>query len=88
MIWVLVHDVARPCIAIADVVRMMTLLADHPVGGLLAVPLSDTVKVAAPEADTGLSGACIDTTLDRSRPALQTPQMFRFGLLGELAGRR
>lgn len=81
--WVLVHDVARPCIAIADVVRMMTLLADHPVGGLLAVPLSDTVKVAAPEADTGAErGVCIDTTLDRSRLwGAQTPQMFRFGLL-------
>lgn len=81
--WVLVHDVARPCIDVADVTRMMALLDAHPVGGLLAVPLSDTVKVATPEVDSEADrGVRIDTTLDRNRLwGAQTPQMFRFGLL-------
>lgn len=81
--WVLVHDVARPCVTTAGVTRLMTALRDHPAGGILAVPLSDTVKVAV--SDAGAPGAaCIETTLDRNRLwAAQTPQMFRFGLLRE-----
>lgn len=77
--WVLVHDVARPCVDAADIARLIAVLKDHPVGGILAVPLADTVKVARPDAK---SDPAIETTLDRSRLwAAQTPQMFRFGLL-------
>jgi 2-C-methyl-D-erythritol 4-phosphate cytidylyltransferase len=42
--WVLVHDVARPCCPLADIERLLDQLARHPVGGLLAVPASDTIK--------------------------------------------
>jgi len=73
--WVLVHDAARPCLRVADLDRLLTELADDPVGGLLAVPVSDTLKQADA---TGRVAA----TVDRSQfwRAL-TPQMFRLGPL-------
>lgn len=68
--WVLVHDVARPCIEVADVQRLIDTLAQHPVGGILALPVSDTVKRVA--------GDAITETIDRNAVWLaQTPQMFR-----------
>ena len=42
--WVLVHDAARPNLQRADLDRLLTELADDPVGGLLAVPVRDTLK--------------------------------------------
>ncbi len=73
--WVLVHDAARPCLAVADLDRLISELADDPVGGLLAAPVRDTLK----QAD---SSGRVATTIDRSRlwHAL-TPQMFRLGRL-------
>lgn len=72
--WVLVHDAARLCLTKADVEKLMETLKDDPVGGILALPLSDTLK--------GVDGGDIVETLDRSRiwRAL-TPQMFRYGML-------
>lgn len=76
--WVFVHDAARPCFTSDDLARLKNALGDHPVGGLLAVPLADTLKRdagPAPEAD-------VQTTVDRAglwRAA--TPQVFRFGVL-------
>ncbi len=73
--WVLVHDVARPCLAHTDLSALMTGLAQHPVGGLLATPVTDTLKQAGPERQ-------VLATIDRRLlwRAL-TPQMFRFGAL-------
>jgi 2-C-methyl-D-erythritol 4-phosphate cytidylyltransferase len=73
--WVLVHDAARPCLTAEDLERLLAELADDPVGGLLAVPVRDTLKQAD---DVGRVAA----TVDRSRlwHAL-TPQMFRLGML-------
>ncbi|MDS4040878.1 MAG: 2-C-methyl-D-erythritol 4-phosphate cytidylyltransferase [Candidatus Competibacter sp.] len=73
--WVLVHDAARPCLTAGDLDRLVETLADDPVGGLLAVPVRDTLKQAD---DAGRAA----TTVDRSRlwHAL-TPQMFRLGML-------
>lgn len=75
--WVLVHDAARPCLSAAQLDALFADLAHDPVGGILAVPVADTVKradaeqrVAATEPRDGLWQA-------------QTPQMFRYGLLGE-----
>jgi 2-C-methyl-D-erythritol 4-phosphate cytidylyltransferase len=73
--WVLVHDAARPCLTPAQIDALITSLRDDPVGGLLAVPVADTVKRA--------DSACrVDATIDR-RPLwqAQTPQMFRLDLL-------
>src|SRR5574343_1226975 len=75
--WVLVHDAARPCLSGLMLDAMFRELADDPVGGILAVPVADTLKradaeqrVAATEPRDGLWQA-------------QTPQMFRYGLLSE-----
>ncbi|MBB3046031.1 2-C-methyl-D-erythritol 4-phosphate cytidylyltransferase [Litorivivens lipolytica] len=73
--WVLVHDAARPCVQSAAISRMLITLADHPVGGIMATPIADTVKQV--DAEQGIAA-----TLDRSRLwAAQTPQLFRYGLL-------
>jgi 2-C-methyl-D-erythritol 4-phosphate cytidylyltransferase len=74
--WVLVHDAARPCLHPDDLQRLVTELMDEPVGGLLAAPVTDTLKKAAP------GGRKVVETVDRRHlwRAL-TPQMFRFGIL-------
>lgn len=72
--WVLVHDAARLCITRSDVLKLIDTLQQDPVGGILALPVSDTLKTVENGRITG--------TPDRSRiwRAL-TPQMFRYGLL-------
>jgi 2-C-methyl-D-erythritol 4-phosphate cytidylyltransferase len=73
--WVLVHDAARPCIQLADIFKLLQAVQDSPVGGLLALPLTDTVKKAGADGD-------VESTLERtSLWRAQTPQMFRYGLL-------
>ena len=42
--WVLVHDAVRPCLHHDDIDRLMSELDEHPVGGLLALPVRDTMK--------------------------------------------
>ena len=77
--WVLVHDAARCLIRPEWVARLIAACADDEVGGLLALPLADTLKQAG--ADVG-AGARITHTVDRrAKWAAQTPQMFRLGLL-------
>lgn len=73
--WVLVHDAARPCLRHDDLQALFSELAADPVGGLLAIPVSDTLKRAD-------RAACVAGTVSRDGlwRAL-TPQMFRFGLL-------
>jgi 2-C-methyl-D-erythritol 4-phosphate cytidylyltransferase len=73
--WVLVHDAARPCLAPALLDRLLAELADDAVGGLLAVPLADTVK----RADTGRR--VVETPPRDGLWLAQTPQMFRYGML-------
>jgi 2-C-methyl-D-erythritol 4-phosphate cytidylyltransferase len=72
--WVLVHDVARPCIASASLIKLHETLVDDAVGGILAIPVRDTLKKA--------HGDHVVTTVARDYLwQAQTPQMFRFGLL-------
>ncbi len=78
--WVLVHDMARPCVTSADINKLINQLDGHLVGGILATPISDTLKKIQAEKTT--SGIAIQQTLDRSDyRGAQTPQMFRYGLL-------
>ena len=73
--WVLVHDAARPCLSGRQLDSLINLLEEDPVGGLLAIPVADTVKRAG-------SADRVETTVDREHLWLaQTPQMFRLGLL-------
>lgn len=75
--WVLVHDAARACLAASDLAALIAELADDPVGGLLAVPLADTLK-------HGDATGRVDRTPPREGLwQAQTPQMFRAGILGE-----
>lgn len=73
--WVLVHDAARPCLRQQDLDLMLSSLADDKVGGILAVPVKDTMKRADEHGR-------ISMTVDRNELwHAQTPQMFRVGLL-------
>jgi 2-C-methyl-D-erythritol 4-phosphate cytidylyltransferase len=79
--WVLVHDAARPCLPDEMLGKLLDEVADDPVGGLLAVPVADTLKRAA--ADTA-SGTRSEATVPRAGLwQAQTPQMFRHGTLIE-----
>ncbi|WP_201696952.1 2-C-methyl-D-erythritol 4-phosphate cytidylyltransferase [Paraburkholderia hiiakae] len=82
--WVLVHDAARPGITPALIRRLVESLKDDPVGGIMALPVADTLKRVAPKdpAAPGAPGVHIART--ESRDGLwqaQTPQMFRIGML-------
>jgi 2-C-methyl-D-erythritol 4-phosphate cytidylyltransferase len=74
--WVLVHDAARPCLRADALKRLILLLKDHPVGGLLGFPVADTLKqVSDPH-------HLVQKTIDRTALwSAQTPQMFRYGVL-------
>jgi 2-C-methyl-D-erythritol 4-phosphate cytidylyltransferase len=72
--WMLVHDAARPCLPPRDLDNLMRETQNDAVGGILALPVAETVKRASRDR--------IESTEDRSRLWLaQTPQMFRAGLL-------
>jgi len=75
--WVMVHDAARPCLDAALVDRLCDELADDNVGGLLAVPVADTLK-------RGNDDQRVTQTVARDKLwQAQTPQMFRYRLLLE-----
>ena len=75
--WVLVHDAARPCLTPAHLEKLITELRDDAVGGILAVPVADTLKRAD-------AMQRIESTESREKLwQAQTPQMFRAGLLAQ-----
>jgi 2-C-methyl-D-erythritol 4-phosphate cytidylyltransferase len=80
--WMLVHDAARPCLPAKDLDKLMRELEGDEVGGILALPVVDTLKK--------ISANRIQSTEERAQFWLaQTPQMFRAGLLAQaLAGAR
>lgn len=76
--WVLVHDAARCLIRSIDIERLIAACMADAVGGLLALPLPDTLKQAA----RGEVPARVEGTVERHDKWLaQTPQMFRWGAL-------
>ena len=75
--WVLVHDAARPCLGRDELDRLFGELEDDDTGGLLAVPVADTLKRANSEARVAHSEPRDNLWL------AQTPQMFRYRLLIE-----
>ena len=73
--WVLVHDGARPCVRRSDVSKLIDATRRHAVGGLLGMPVRDTMK------RVGLSSE-VECTLEREGMwHAFTPQMFRLGPL-------
>jgi 2-C-methyl-D-erythritol 4-phosphate cytidylyltransferase len=80
--WILVHDAARPCIRTELVEQFLDELGDDPVGGLLAMPLADTLKSAA-------EVQRVAATIPRLNLwRAQTPQAFRYELLRRGLARR
>jgi 2-C-methyl-D-erythritol 4-phosphate cytidylyltransferase len=73
--WVLVHDAARPCLTGDELDTLLSGLQAHAVGGLLGLPLADTLKQA--DAD----GQVLATVPRAQLWRAQTPQMFRYGVL-------
>ena len=73
--WVLVHDAARPCLQVDDIDQLIQELGSHPVGGLLAVPVRDTMK------RTDNNGVVQETVARENLWHALTPQMFKFGEL-------
>jgi len=75
--WVLVHDAARPCLTQALLAKLIAELRDDEVGGILAVPVADTLKRA------GADDRILRTESREQLWQAQTPQMFRAGLLAQ-----
>ena len=72
--WVLVHDAARCLVRPEWIDALIDACLNDPVGGLLALPLADTLKA-------GYDGR-VRATIDRAdKWAAQTPQMFRLAIL-------
>jgi 2-C-methyl-D-erythritol 4-phosphate cytidylyltransferase len=73
--WIVVHDAVRPCVDAASMLRLHRELADDDTSGLLAIPMTSSLKrvggdmrIVGTEPRSGLWQA-------------QTPQMFRYGVL-------
>jgi 2-C-methyl-D-erythritol 4-phosphate cytidylyltransferase len=79
--WGLVHDAARACLTVQLVERLMAEVGEGEVGGLLAVPVADTLKRA------NEAGTVTETVPRDGLWQAQTPQMFRIGLLREALAR-
>lgn len=76
--WVLVHDAARPCLSAKALDEFIQKLSKDSVGGILAMPVKDTLKLSAS------NNAVIAKTLNRDNVwHAQTPQMFRYNMLLE-----
>lgn len=75
--WVLVHDAARPCLSDEALERLVVETGDDEIGGLLAVPVSDTLK-------RGNQDLHVARTEPREHLWLaQTPQIFHYRVLIE-----
>ncbi|GAC16788.1 2-C-methyl-D-erythritol 4-phosphate cytidylyltransferase [Aliiglaciecola lipolytica] len=70
--WVAVHDAARPCVSLSDLDKLFRLFENNQGGGILAMPVKDTMKRAQSEDSKRVSN-----TVDRDGlwHAL-TPQFF------------
>jgi len=77
--WVVVHDVARPCLTHSDLDHLLSRISDP--GAILAAPVRDTMKRGRLSAE---DTSCVDHTVDRRQlwHAL-TPQVFRYAALKE-----
>lgn len=72
--WVMVHDAARPCVSREEIDALLQAAGLDDVGGLLAVPLADTLKREE-------SGRVRETPSRDLLWRALTPQMFRLGAL-------
>lgn len=73
--WVMVHDAARPCVTAGNIEQLISVVDSHAVGGLLALPVTDTLKRATAGQEV------VETVSREGLWRAQTPQMFRYELL-------
>jgi len=73
--WVLVHDAARPCVHPGDIGKLITNLCSHEVGGLLGIPVADTMK------RVDEAGKVLESVNREGLWHALTPQMFRLETL-------
>ena len=73
--WVLVHDIARPCITVSDINHLISELKNNIVGGLLVKRVDETLKMV------GLENRVLKTPDREQYRVAQTPQMFRYKIL-------
>ncbi len=78
--WALVHDAARPCVRVADINALIEEVIGKAGGGILAVPLSDTIKRSA---QVGMSNRIEQTVPRDGLWRAMTPQLFKVGALLE-----
>jgi 2-C-methyl-D-erythritol 4-phosphate cytidylyltransferase len=75
--WVLVHDAVRPCVRQGDIDKLIATVSKGGEGGLLAFPVSDTVK----RVDN--AGRVMETVTREGLWRAATPQMFRINALAQ-----
>jgi 2-C-methyl-D-erythritol 4-phosphate cytidylyltransferase len=75
--WVLVHDAVRPCVRQGDIDKLISAVSEGEEGGLLAFPVSDTVK----RVDN--TGRVMETVNRAGLWRAATPQMFRIKTLAQ-----
>lgn len=75
--WVLVHDGVRPFLNINDINKLIKVVSEHSIGGILGVPVKDTIK------KINESGEILSTVDREVLWHASTPQLFRYGLLKE-----
>lgn len=73
--WVLVHDAARPGLTTQLLAKLIRQVGDHAVGGMLALPVVDTVK--------RVNHGRVETVPREGLWLAQTPQMFRYAVLAK-----
>lgn len=73
--WVLVHDAARPCLRHSDIDRMLAELSQDSAGGILGLPVNETVK------RVDAHNRIIETVSRDNLWRAATPQMFRLPTL-------
>lgn len=73
--WVLVHDAARPCLRKEDIDKLIDTVSNESTGGLLAIPVRDTMKRA------DAAGRSLETVERAQLWHAQTPQMFHLDAL-------
>jgi 2-C-methyl-D-erythritol 4-phosphate cytidylyltransferase len=78
--WILVHDAARPCVSVDAINRLIDACQSHSVGGLLALPVADTMKRA------NAANEVVETVSRDQLWRAQTPQMFRYETLQHALG--
>ncbi|QCI20551.1 2-C-methyl-D-erythritol 4-phosphate cytidylyltransferase [Buchnera aphidicola (Brachycaudus cardui)] len=74
--WVIVHDAVRPCLSYQDLEKLISIIKQNPVGGLLARPVSDTIKYSDTKRKKSLS-----TIYRKNLWHALTPQLFQINIL-------